>query len=67
MYEIHCVAHYTYRELVGVVKEGWGVGQHIAHKNTKMQFLENKCAVQFYKSFQNEKRFLQTVNDSIAS
>ena len=34
-------------------------GQHFAHKNTKMQFLENKYAVRFYQSYQNEKRFLK--------
>ena len=36
----------------------WG-GQRFAHKNSKMQFLENNYAVRFYKSYQNEKRFLK--------
>ena len=39
-------------------------GQRFAHKNTKMQFLENKYAVWLYKSYQNEKRFLKLSNDS---
>ena len=34
-------------------------GQRFAHKNSKMQFLGNKYAVWFYKSYQNEKRFLK--------
>ena len=31
-------------------------GQQFAHKNIKMQFLENKYAVSLYKSYQSEKR-----------
>ena len=38
---------------------GGGGGQRFAHKNSKLQFLENKYAVWFYKSYQNEKRFLK--------
>ena len=34
-------------------------GERFAHKNTKMQFLENKYAVWLYTSYQNEKRFLK--------
>ena len=33
--------------------------QRSAHKNSKMQFLENNYAVWFHKSYQNEKRFLK--------
>ena len=33
--------------------------QHFAHKNTKMQFLENKYAVWLHKSYPNGKRFLK--------
>ena len=38
---------------------GGGGGQHFAHKKHQLQFLDNKYAVGFYKSYQNEKRFLK--------
>ena len=40
-----------------------GGRQHFAHKNPKMQFLENKYTVWFYKSSRNENRFLELLND----
>ena len=41
------------------ILQGGGGGQQFAHQNSKMKFLENKYAVWFYKSYQNEKKFLQ--------